>query len=155
MLWVDHCRSFGEHHLRAVWRLSLGLGVVSALAVLIWRINMDEPTRYKKDSIVREETPYWLILRRYWMSFSDIAITWFVYDFITLVTSYLERYRFHGNPLFRYPVSRIPGHGADEFLVVLIVWDLLFNCRGQVCMANLFSYQWFTPFAASLTTLTL
>lgn len=75
--------SFGEHHLRAVWRLSLGLGVVPALAVLIWRINMDEPTRYKKDSIVRGRTPYWLIFRRYWVDFTGIAITWFIYDFIT------------------------------------------------------------------------
>ncbi len=77
--------SFGEHHLRAVWRVSLGLGVIPALAVLIWRINMDEPTRYKSDSIVHGRTPYWLIFRRYWMSFTGIAITWFIYDFITYV----------------------------------------------------------------------
>ncbi len=31
---------FGENHLRAVWRLSLGLGVVPAAAVFIWRLSM-------------------------------------------------------------------------------------------------------------------
>ena len=53
---------FGENHLRAVWRLSLGLGVVPALAVLVWRLRMEEPTRYKKDAMVRGKVPYLLIL---------------------------------------------------------------------------------------------
>ncbi|KAI0329084.1 metabolite transporter [Cubamyces sp. BRFM 1775] len=74
---------FGENHLRAVWRLSLGLGVIPALAVLIWRLRMDEPTRYKKDSMARAKVPYLLILRRYWVSLTAISITWFIYDFIT------------------------------------------------------------------------
>ena len=82
--------SFGEHHLRAAWRLSLGLGVIPALAVLVWRLNMDEPTRYKKDAIVRGSVPYWLIFRRYWKEFTGISITWFVYDFITCVVSISE-----------------------------------------------------------------
>ena len=34
LLWI-----FGMDHLRAVWRVSLGLGVVPALAVLIWRLR--------------------------------------------------------------------------------------------------------------------
>ncbi|RPD61157.1 metabolite transporter [Lentinus tigrinus ALCF2SS1-7] len=74
---------FGENHLRAVWRLSLGLGVVPALAVFIWRLRMEEPTRYKKDSMVRGSVPYLLIIRRYWVRLSAISITWFIYDFIT------------------------------------------------------------------------
>ncbi|KAG8691442.1 hypothetical protein FRC11_003949 [Ceratobasidium sp. 423] len=40
LLWI-----FGENHLRAVWRGSLGLGVIPALAVLVWRLRMSEPTR--------------------------------------------------------------------------------------------------------------
>ena len=34
LLWI-----FGMDHLRAVWRVSLGLGVIPALAVLIWRLR--------------------------------------------------------------------------------------------------------------------
>ncbi|CDO75797.1 hypothetical protein BN946_scf184934.g12 [Trametes cinnabarina] len=75
---------FGENHLRAVWRLSLGLGVVPALLVLVWRLRMEEPTRYKKDSMARARVPYLLILRRYWVSLTAISITWFIYDFITI-----------------------------------------------------------------------
>ncbi|PCH42143.1 MFS Git1p-like glycerophosphoinositol and glycerophosphocholine permease [Wolfiporia cocos MD-104 SS10] len=74
---------FGEHHLRAVWRLSLGLGVIPAVAVFIWRLRMEEPTRYKKDSMARVHTPYLLIIRRYWGSLTAICLTWFIYDFIT------------------------------------------------------------------------
>ncbi|THH29999.1 hypothetical protein EUX98_g4190 [Antrodiella citrinella] len=74
---------FGNNHLRAVWRLSLGLGVVPALAVFLWRLKMDEPPHYKKNAIVRGRTPYWLIIKRYWFPFTGICITWFCYDFIT------------------------------------------------------------------------
>jgi hypothetical protein len=34
LLWI-----FGMNHLRAVWRVSLGLGVIPALAVLVWRLR--------------------------------------------------------------------------------------------------------------------
>ncbi|KAI0661552.1 metabolite transporter [Cubamyces menziesii] len=74
---------FGENHLRAVWRLSLGLGVVPALAVFVWRLRMEEPTRFKKDSMARAKVPYMLIIRRYWVSLAAISTTWFIYDFIT------------------------------------------------------------------------
>ncbi|EIW57370.1 metabolite transporter [Trametes versicolor FP-101664 SS1] len=74
---------FGENHLRAVFRISLGLGVIPALAVLLWRLRMEEPTRYKKDSMARAKVPYMLIIRRYWVSLAAISATWFIYDFIT------------------------------------------------------------------------
>ena len=53
------------------------------MAVLIWRMNMDEPSHYKKNSMARAPTPYWLIFRRYWKEWLGIALTWFIYDFIT------------------------------------------------------------------------
>ncbi|PSR89003.1 hypothetical protein PHLCEN_2v4965 [Hermanssonia centrifuga] len=75
---------FGENHLRAVFRLSLGLGMIPALAVFIWRLKMDEPAHFKKNSMARAPTPYLLILRRYWKEWLGISLTWFIYDFITL-----------------------------------------------------------------------
>ncbi|KAH9046851.1 MFS Git1p-related glycerophosphoinositol and glycerophosphocholine permease [Lactarius hengduanensis] len=74
---------FGNDHLRAVWRLSLGLGVIPALAVLVWRLNMQNPTHYKKNSMRDTRIPYWLVLKRYWVSLTAISLTWFIYDFIT------------------------------------------------------------------------
>ena len=31
--------------------------------------------------------PYWLIIKRYWVSLTGISIAWFVYDFITYPVS--------------------------------------------------------------------
>lgn len=70
--------SFGPNHLRAVWRLSLGLGLIPAVAVFIWRLNMEEPTRFKKDSMKNAKIPYLLIIRRYWKSLAAISATWCV-----------------------------------------------------------------------------
>ncbi|KAJ7056676.1 MFS Git1p-related glycerophosphoinositol and glycerophosphocholine permease [Mycena amicta] len=74
---------FGEHHLRAAWRLSLGLGFVPAILVFVWRWNMEEPTLYKKSSMKTVRIPYILVLRRYGVRLAAISITWFIYDFIT------------------------------------------------------------------------
>ena len=67
---------FGNDHLRAVWRLSLGLGVVPAAAVFLWRLRMEEPARYKKDSMKHTKIPYTLILKRYWVSLAAISFVW-------------------------------------------------------------------------------
>ncbi|KAL9714381.1 glycerophosphoinositol permease [Leucoagaricus gongylophorus] len=73
---------FGDNHLRAVWRISLGLGVIPALVVFLWRLNMDEPERFKKDSMRDTKIPYLLVFKRYWVSLLAISFTWFLYDFI-------------------------------------------------------------------------
>ncbi|KAG6919883.1 hypothetical protein DXG01_015591 [Tephrocybe rancida] len=78
---------FGRNHLRAVWRLSLGLGVVPALAVLLWRLNMDEPIRYKTDSMRDTRIPYRLVIRRYWASLAAISVVWFILDIIVSAIS--------------------------------------------------------------------
>ncbi|KAI0787864.1 metabolite transporter, partial [Fomes fomentarius] len=106
---------FGENHLRAVWRLSLGLGVVPALAVLIWRLRMEEPTRFKKDAMVRGKVPYLLILRRYWVSLAAISATWFLYDFIV--------YPFG---LFSSTVTDTVTGGSDS-LSVVFGWNVVIN----------------------------
>ncbi|KZT41811.1 MFS general substrate transporter [Sistotremastrum suecicum HHB10207 ss-3] len=74
---------FGENHLNVIWRLSLGLGVIPAGAVFLWRLKMEEPSRYKRDSMKRAKVPYMLIFKRYWLRLAAICITWFIYDFIT------------------------------------------------------------------------
>lgn len=77
LVWIFH-----ESHLRAVWRLSLGLGFIPAVAVFVWRLKMEEPTAYKKGAL-KQSVPYWLIFKRYWRGLAAICLTWFVYDFIT------------------------------------------------------------------------
>lgn len=74
---------FGEKHLNAAWRGSLGLGVIPAAAVFVWRLRMEEPTMYKKSSMKHASIPYWLIIKRYWVNLAAVSFTWFIYDFIT------------------------------------------------------------------------
>jgi len=77
-LWLTSFHSFGDNHLRAVWRMSLGLGVIPALVVFLWRLNMDEPERFKKDSMRDTKIPYLLVIKRYWVSLLAISFTWCV-----------------------------------------------------------------------------
>jgi len=50
---------------------------------------MEEPTRYKKDSMKHAKIPYWLIIKRYWAGLAAISLTWFIYDFITYPVSFM------------------------------------------------------------------
>ncbi|KAI0346084.1 MFS Git1p-related glycerophosphoinositol and glycerophosphocholine permease [Trametopsis cervina] len=109
---------FGEDHLRVVWRLSLGLAFVPAMLVFLWRLNMDEPQHYKRASLHRARTPYWLVFKRYWVPCTGIALAWFFYDFIV--------YPFG---IFATPIiNNITG--GNESLTVVLGWG---------CVINLFS----------------
>ncbi|KDR66707.1 hypothetical protein GALMADRAFT_232343 [Galerina marginata CBS 339.88] len=105
---------FGNDHLRAIWRLSLGLGVVPALGVFLWRLSMDEPTRYKKDSMKYARIPYMLVLRRYGGRLAAISFIWFLYDFIAYFGIYSS-----------IILDRVTG-GSDS-LVVIFGWNVVIN----------------------------
>jgi MFS family permease len=106
---------FGENHLRAVWRMSLGLGFFPAIAVLVWRIGMKEPERFQKDTMKNTKIPYSLVIRRYWKSLAAVSFIWFLYDFIVY-------------PFGIYSgivVNNITG-GSDAISVVL-GWNIVIN----------------------------
>jgi len=83
--------------------------------VFIWRYGMEEPARFKRDSMKRARIPYMLILRRYGGSLAAISITWFIYDFITypfgIYTSTI--------------VNNITGGSTD--LTVVLGWSVVIN----------------------------
>ncbi|GAA5856488.1 hypothetical protein JCM5353_002088 [Sporobolomyces roseus] len=77
---------FGEDHLRAVWRVSIGLGLVPAIGVLLWRLVMlKEATAYEQGAI-KKNVPYGLVFRKYWRSIVGVSLSWFLYDFIIVDT---------------------------------------------------------------------
>ncbi|KIY72410.1 MFS Git1p-related glycerophosphoinositol and glycerophosphocholine permease [Cylindrobasidium torrendii FP15055 ss-10] len=106
---------FGDNHLRAVWRLSLGLGVIPALAVLIWRINMKEPERFRKDSMKNARIPWLLVLKRYGGSLAAISFTWFLYDFIVYPFGLFSSTVFDNIT------------GGSESLTVIFGWNVVAN----------------------------
>lgn len=70
-----------EKHLRAAWRISLGLGVVPPLLLLYLRIKLKEPEEFKRESMKRVKTPYWLVIKYYWFRLGVVSLIWFIYDF--------------------------------------------------------------------------
>ncbi|GAA6046729.1 hypothetical protein JCM3770_003138 [Rhodotorula araucariae] len=110
LVWI-----FTEDHLRAVWRLTFGLGIVPASLVLLWRLRMPrEPTRYRESSI-RKNVPYRLVFKRYWRSFVGVSLAWFIYDFIT--------YPFG---LFSSVIVDTVTGGSTKLTTVL-AWNLVIN----------------------------
>ncbi|PVH87669.1 MFS phospholipid transporter-like protein Git1 [Cadophora sp. DSE1049] len=72
-----------ENHLRAAWRISLGLGVLPPLILLWLRIKLQEPEEFKKESMKYVKIPYLLVLRYYGFRLCIVSLVWFLYDFST------------------------------------------------------------------------
>ncbi|KAJ6161201.1 Glycerophosphodiester transporter GIT2, partial [Penicillium chermesinum] len=73
------CLIFTEDHLRAAWRMALGLGVIPPLSLLYLRLKLDEPEEFKREKMAK--FPIWLIIKFYWWRLSVVSLIWFVYDF--------------------------------------------------------------------------
>ena len=69
----------GEGHLRAAWRICLGLGVIPPLSLLYLRIKLREPEEYNRQKMTKY--PYWLILKFYGFRLMTVSLIWFIYDF--------------------------------------------------------------------------
>ncbi|RDB15674.1 hypothetical protein Hypma_003936 [Hypsizygus marmoreus] len=113
---------FGPNHLPVIWRLSLGLGAVPALAVFLWRLNMDEPVRYKKDSMRNARIPYNLVFRRYGGQLAAISIIWFLFDIIIELTAML-------NDVFGIYSSTVLNNitGGSTDLAIIFGWNVVIN----------------------------
>lgn len=72
---------FSENHLRAAWRVSIGLGVIPPLSLLWLRIKLKEPEEYNRQRMTKY--PYWLIIKFYWWRLLVVSTIWFIYDFLT------------------------------------------------------------------------
>ncbi|KAI9749110.1 MAG: mRNA cap guanine-N7 methyltransferase [Chaenotheca gracillima] len=70
-----------ENHLRLVWRISLGLGVVPPLSLLWLRIKLKEPEEFRRETMREGKFPWKLILRFYWYRLMIVSAIWFLYDF--------------------------------------------------------------------------
>ena len=61
LVWI-----FSENHLRAVWRISLGLGVIPPLSLLYLRLKLEEPEEFKSQSMRDTQVPWKLVIRYVW-----------------------------------------------------------------------------------------
>lgn len=71
-----------ENHLRAAWRICLGIGVIPPLSLLYFRIKLKEPESFSREKF-QKKTPYWLALKFYGPRLIVVCLIWFIYDFLT------------------------------------------------------------------------
>ncbi|KKK20295.1 MFS phospholipid transporter (Git1) [Aspergillus rambellii] len=69
----------GEDHLRAAWRICLGLGVIPPLSLIYLRMRLQEPIEYSREKM--HKFPVWLIAKFYWKRWCVVSLIWFIYDF--------------------------------------------------------------------------
>ncbi|KFZ02520.1 hypothetical protein V500_00142 [Pseudogymnoascus sp. VKM F-4518 (FW-2643)] len=74
---------FSENHLRATWRVALGLGVIPPIALLLMRLKLQEPEEFKRESMKHVSIPYSLVIKYYWFRLFIVGLIWFLYDFST------------------------------------------------------------------------
>lgn len=71
---------FSEEHLRATWRVALGLGVVPPIVLLLMRLKLQEPEEFKRESMKHVSIPYGIVLKYYWFRLFIVGLIWFLYD---------------------------------------------------------------------------
>ena len=70
-----------ENHLRAAWRICLGLGVIPPLSLFYLRLKLQEPEEFNRETMKNTRTPYWLVIKFYWFRLLIVSLIWFIYDF--------------------------------------------------------------------------
>ncbi|KAI3405414.1 GIT3 [Candida oxycetoniae] len=79
LIWI-----FTERHLRALWRVSIGLGVIPPLSLFLIRLKMKDSKSFQKlhmKKVRYRDYPWWLIVKFYWFRLTVVSLIWFIYDF--------------------------------------------------------------------------
>ena len=123
-----------QTHLRAAWRICLGLGVIPPLSLLWLRIKLQEPEAFKRESMAKTKTPYLLILKFYWWRLAVVSLIWFLYDF-------------SGYAFSIYSSTILANlQGADDRLWVSFGWNTLINFFYiPGCLAGSYISDWVGP----------
>ena len=53
----------GDNHLRAAWRISLGLGVLPPLSLFYLRLKLNEPEEFNRETMKNTRTPWLLVIK--------------------------------------------------------------------------------------------
>lgn len=54
---------FTDKHLRIVWRLALGLGVLPPLSLFYLRLKLKEPEEFNRETMKNTRTPWRLVIQ--------------------------------------------------------------------------------------------
>ncbi|KAL9054604.1 MAG: hypothetical protein Q9162_004067 [Coniocarpon cinnabarinum] len=76
-----------DAHLRAAWRIILGLGVVPPLSLIWMRFKLQEPEAFQREKMGKNRTPWLLVLKMYGFRMFVVSAIWFIYDFSSFAFS--------------------------------------------------------------------
>ncbi|KAG0649240.1 Glycerophosphodiester transporter GIT2 [Hyphodiscus hymeniophilus] len=125
-----------QKHLRAAWRISLGIGAVLPICMLIMRTKLKEPVEYRRNKM--NKYPYLLIIRYYWFRLLTVSVIWFIYDMLT--------YSFSLYSSAWLDLILNPSGNATTPLWIILGWSTLINafyCPGSFIGA--FISDWIGP----------
>jgi hypothetical protein len=71
----------GEDHLRAAWRIMLGIGCIPPLSLFYMRFKLQEPEAFQRNNMNKAKTPWSLIFKLYWKRIIVVSTIWFIYDY--------------------------------------------------------------------------
>lgn len=71
---------FGDDHLRAAWRMSLGFGILPPLILFYFRVRLQEPEEFKRESMRNVSIPYKYVIKYYFPRLFVVSAIWFLYD---------------------------------------------------------------------------
>jgi hypothetical protein len=80
------CVGQKKEHYDIVWRLSFALGLIPPVSIFWFRYKMAVSTAYRKASMRRQKVPYVLAIKRYWRPLLGASSTWFLYNWIAIVS---------------------------------------------------------------------
>lgn len=124
----------GEDHLRAAWRICLGLGILPPLSLLWLRFKLTEPESYKRGTMAKTKTPWLLVIKYYWYRLFIVSVIWFIYDFSSYSIGIL------GSTLLTNLL------GDDSKLWVSFGWNTLLNLFYMPgCIFGAFLSDWIGP----------
>ena len=52
-----------DSHLRAAWRIILGLGCIPPLSLVYLRLKLKEPEEFNRETMKNTRTPWWLVIK--------------------------------------------------------------------------------------------
>jgi MFS family permease len=70
-----------ENHLRAAWRICLGLGAIPPISLFFLRLKISEPEPFTHEKMSVKSTPWSLCFRFYGFRLAIVSLIWFIYDF--------------------------------------------------------------------------
>jgi MFS family permease len=109
------CVNQRESQYGLVWRLGFALGALPPLSIFYFRMRMATSTAYRKSALRKQRVPYWLAAKRYWRTLLGGALTWGLYNFISI-------------PLGIFSGTIMSRMNPTNSLVKSLGWGVVINC---------------------------